>query len=63
MVLILNLGVWSRFFPNDFVKAFVVVNGFMVDFKLVFLSCYSGNSSVYCGSLRGVRKVGLLALW
>ncbi len=63
MVLILNLGVWSRFFPNDFVKEFVVVNGFVVDFTLGFLSCCSGNSFVYCGSSRGVRKVGLLALW
>ena len=49
MVLILNLGVWSRFFPNDFVKEFVVVNGFVVDFTLGFLSCCSGNSFVYCG--------------
>ncbi len=63
MVLILNLGVWSRFFPNDFVKEFVVVNGFLVEFTLGFLSCCSENSFVYCGSLRGVRKVGLLALW
>ncbi len=59
MVLILNLGVWSRFFPNDFVKEFVVVNGFMVDITLDFLSCCSGNSFVYCGYSRGVRKVGL----
>jgi hypothetical protein len=63
MVLILNLGVWSRFFPNDFVKEFVVVNGFVVDFTLGFLLCCRGNSFVYCGSLRGVRKKGLLALW
>jgi hypothetical protein len=63
MVLILNLGIWSRFFPNDFVKEFVVINGFVVGFTLGFLSCCSGNSFVYCGSLRGVRNVGLLALW
>ena len=63
MVLILNLSVWSRFFPNDFVKEFVIVNGFVVDFMLGFLSCCSRDSFVYCGSSRGVRKVGLLALW
>jgi hypothetical protein len=33
MVLILNLSVLSRFLPNDFVKEFVVVNGFVGDFK------------------------------
>ncbi len=26
MVLVLNRGVWSRFLPNEFVKAFVVVD-------------------------------------
>jgi hypothetical protein len=62
MVLILNLGVWSRFLTNDFVKEFVVVDGFVVGFTLGFLSCCVGNSFVYCGSSCGVRKVGLLAL-
>jgi hypothetical protein len=56
MVLILNLGVWSRFFSNDFVKEFVVVNGFVVDFTSGFLSGCSGNSFVYCGSLGSVGK-------
>jgi hypothetical protein len=63
MVLILNLGVWSRFLSNDFVKEFDVVDVFVGDFTLGFLSCCGGNSFVYCGSLPGVRKVGLLALW
>jgi hypothetical protein len=39
MVLILNLGDWSRFLPNDFVEEFVVVNSFVGDFTLGFLSC------------------------
>ncbi len=63
MVLILNLGVWSRFLPNDFVEEFVVVENFVEFFTLIFLSCGARNSFVYCGSLRGVRKVGLLVLW
>ncbi len=63
MVLILNLGVLSRFLPNDFVKEFVVVNGFVGDFTLGFLSCCCGSSFVYCGSSCGVKKMGLLTLW
>ncbi len=46
MVLILNRGVWSRFLPNEFVKAFVVVDNFVRDFMLVFLSCGVMNSFV-----------------
>jgi hypothetical protein len=63
MVLILDLGVWSRFLPNGFVKEFVVVNSFVGDFTLGFLSFVVRNSFVYCGSSGGVRNVGLLALW
>ncbi len=48
IVLILNLGVLSRFLPNDFVKEFVVVDGFVGDFSLNFLSCCGGNSFLYC---------------
>ncbi len=44
MVLILNLGVLSRVLPNDFVKEFVVVGGFVGDFTLGFLSCCGRNS-------------------
>jgi hypothetical protein len=63
MVLVLNLSILSRFLPNDFVKEFVVVNGFVGDLTLGFLSCCGGNRFLYCGSLCGVRKVSLLALW
>jgi hypothetical protein len=44
MVLILNPGVLNRFLPNNFVKEFVVVDSFVKDFTLGFLSCCGGNS-------------------
>ncbi len=43
------------------VREFVFVDDFVGIFKLI-LSCGVRNSFVYCGSLRGVRKMGLLAL-
>ncbi len=46
IVLISNHDFWSRFLPNEFVEVFVVVDGFVRDFTLGFLSCGVRNRFV-----------------
>ncbi len=53
MVLVLNLGVWSRFLKNDFVDTNVLIGGSKVIGVVVVL-----KSFVYSGSLAGFSIVG-----
>ncbi len=58
MVLVLNLGVWSRFLTNNFVDANVLICGSNVTGAVVVL-----KSFVYSGLLAGVSIVGRTDLW
>jgi hypothetical protein len=58
MVLVLNLGVWSRFLTNNVVDTNVLVCGLNVIGVVVVL-----KSFVYFVSLAGVSIVGQMDLW
>jgi hypothetical protein len=58
MVLVLNLGVWSRFLTNNFVDRDVLICGSNVIGVVVVL-----KSFMYSGSLAGVSIVGWTDLW
>ncbi len=58
MVLVLNLGVWSRFLTNNFADNNVLICGLNV-IAVVIVS----KSFVYSGLLGGVSNVGQTDLW
>jgi hypothetical protein len=58
MVLVLNLGVWSRFLINNFVDTNVLICGLNVIGVVLVL-----KSFVYSGLLAGVSIVGQTDLW
>ncbi len=58
MVLVLNLGVWSRFLTNNFVDTNVLICGSNVIGGVVVM-----KSFVYLGLLAGVSIVGWTDLW
>jgi hypothetical protein len=58
MVMVLNLGVWSRFLTNNFVDSNVLICGPNVTGVVVV-----SKSFVYLGSLAGVSIVGWTDLW
>jgi hypothetical protein len=58
MVLVLNLGVWSRFLTHDFVDTNVLICGLNVIGVVVVSKRF-----VYSGLLAGVSIVGQTDLW
>ena len=58
MVVVLNLGVWSRFLTNNYVDTNVLICGSNVTGVVVV-----SKSSVYLESLAGVSIVGRTDLW
>ncbi len=58
MVMVLNLGVCSRFLTNNFVDTNVLICGSNVTGVVVV-----SKSFVYLGSLAGVSIVGRTDLW
>jgi hypothetical protein len=58
MVLVLNLGVWSKVLTNNFVDTDVLICGLNV-IGVVVVS----KSFVYLGSLAGLSIVGRTDLW
>jgi hypothetical protein len=58
MVMVLDLGVWSRFLKNNFVHTNILICGLDVTGVAVV-----SKSSVYSGLLMGVSIVGRTDLW
>jgi hypothetical protein len=58
IVLVLNLGVWSRFLTNNFVDTNVLICGSNVIGVVEVL-----KSLMYLGLLAGVSIVGRMDLW
>ncbi len=58
LVMVLNLGVRSRFLTNDFVNTNVLICGSKFSFVVGF-----SKSVVYLGLMMDVRNVGQTDLW
>ena len=58
MVMVLNLGVFSRFLTNNFMDTNVLICGSKFSFVVGF-----SKSVVYLGLMMDVRNVGQTDLW